>query len=63
VSSSPCFTSATLCCRQAVPARPNPNDSNPTRSLLIQYAPIEYVTLPIGIFATAFTQFLVRCNT
>jgi hypothetical protein len=48
--------------RQAVPARPNPNGSNPTNSLLIQYAPIEYVTLPIGIFATAFTQFLVRCE-
>lgn len=45
---------------QAVPARPNPGNTNPTSSLLIEYAPIEYVTLPLGIFATAFTQFLVR---
>lgn len=44
----------------AVPARPDPGNSNPTTSLLIEYAPIEYITLPIGTFATAFTQFLVR---
>ena len=44
----------------AVPAKPNPGGANPTASLLLEYAPIEYVTLPLGIFATAFTQFLVR---
>ena len=39
--------------------RPNPG-GDPTRSLLVQYAPIEYITLPLGKFATSFTQFLVR---
>lgn len=39
--------------------RANPG-GDPTRSLLVQYAPIEYITLPLGKFATSFTQFLVR---
>lgn len=47
----------------AVPARPDPGGTNATSSLIIEYAPIEYVTLPLGIFATAFTQFLVRLAT
>lgn len=45
---------------EAVPARPNPGNF-PTSSLYVQYAPIEYITLPLGKFATSFTQFLVRC--
>ena len=33
---------------------------NDTSSLLIQYAPIEFVTLPLGYSASRFTQFLAR---
>ncbi len=35
---------------------------NTTSSLILEYAPIVFVTLPKGYFASSFTQFLVRCE-
>ena len=46
--------------QMAVPQFPNQGNSNTTTSLRVQYAPIEFTDLAIGLFAPAFTVIYIR---
>ena len=43
----------------AVPQFPNPGNS-PTTSLRVEYAPIEFTSLALGLFAPPFTVIYIR---
>jgi hypothetical protein len=43
-----------------VPATQNPG-TNATSSIIIDYAPIEFTNLALGVYAPSFTVFFARC--
>ena len=44
----------------AVPASQNPG-TNATASVIVDYAPIEFTNLALGVYAPSFTVLFARC--